>query len=132
MAPCWWDRAVFYKPTTDGTFQPMEPEDIMAIRTAIDARRTTKRPFDIVTGGPTPDRDPAAARAKLAPLAEAGLTVWHEFLPNDPRAMRRRIEVGSPPVAIGAAGRMRAAGFEPALRAVCRRLWQARVLTRLD
>jgi alkanesulfonate monooxygenase SsuD/methylene tetrahydromethanopterin reductase-like flavin-dependent oxidoreductase (luciferase family) len=92
-----WDGAVFYKATTDGTFQPMEPQDIAAIRTAIDARRTTKRPYDVVTGGPTHGKDPAAARAKLAPLAEAGLTVWHEFLPSDPRAMRRRIEAGPPP-----------------------------------
>ncbi|MEE9592121.1 MAG: hypothetical protein V3W28_00895 [Thermoplasmata archaeon] len=34
--------------------------------------------------------------AKLEPLAEAGLTVWHEFLPEDPKAMRRRIEEGPP------------------------------------
>ncbi|MFQ6012480.1 MAG: hypothetical protein ACE5LS_02410 [Thermoplasmata archaeon] len=30
-------------------------------------------------------------------LVEAGLAVWHEFLPNDPKAMRRRIEQGPPP-----------------------------------
>ncbi len=91
-----WDGAVFYTPTTDGTCQPMEREDIAAIRTAINARRTTKRPYDIVPGGPTPGKDPAAARPKLAPLAEAGLTVWNEFLPHDSRAMRRRIEAGPP------------------------------------
>ncbi|MFQ5919994.1 MAG: LLM class flavin-dependent oxidoreductase [Thermoplasmata archaeon] len=92
-----WDGAIFYKVSTDGQFHEMEPEDIAAIRAAIDARRTTSRPYEVVTGGPTPGDDPDAARAKLAPLAEAGVTNWHEFLPNDPRAMRQRIEAGPPP-----------------------------------
>ncbi|MFQ6013679.1 MAG: LLM class flavin-dependent oxidoreductase [Thermoplasmata archaeon] len=91
-----WDGTVFYKATTDGTYQEMTPDDIRAIRTAIDERRTTRKPYDIVTGGPTPGKDPAVARAKLEPLAEAGLTVWVEFLPKDPKAMRRRIEEGPP------------------------------------
>ncbi len=92
-----WDGAVFYKVSPDGTFQEMKPEDITAIRRAIDERRTTKRPYDIITGGPTPGEDSTAARAKLGPLVEAGVTVWHEFLPMDPQAMRRRIEAGPPP-----------------------------------
>ncbi|MEE8199128.1 MAG: LLM class flavin-dependent oxidoreductase, partial [Thermoplasmata archaeon] len=92
-----WDGAVFYKVSPDGTFQEMKPEDIAAIRRAIDERRTTNRPYDIITGGPTPGEDSAAARAKLGPLVEAGVTVWHEFLPMDPQAMRRRIEAGPPP-----------------------------------
>ncbi|MFQ5552459.1 MAG: LLM class flavin-dependent oxidoreductase [Thermoplasmata archaeon] len=91
-----WDGAVFYKVTTDGTYHEMTADDIRAIRTAIDEHRTTPAPYDIVTGGPTPGKDPAAAQAKLEPLVEAGLTVWHEFLPNDPAGMERRIAQGPP------------------------------------
>ncbi|MDX1534398.1 MAG: LLM class flavin-dependent oxidoreductase [Thermoplasmata archaeon] len=92
-----WDGAIFYKVSTDGQFHEMTPDDIAAIRAAIDERRSSGRPFQLVEGGETPGDDPAAARAKLGPMVEAGLTNWHEFLPSDPKAMRRRIEAGPPP-----------------------------------
>ena len=55
-------------------------------------------PFDVMLGGTTP-RDPAAARAMLEPLAEAGMTWWQETV--DPRqtdldAFRRRVRQGPP------------------------------------
>ena len=55
-------------------------------------------PFDVLLGGTTPP-DPAAARAMLEPLAEAGMTWWQETV--DPRqtdlaTFRRRVRQGPP------------------------------------
>jgi alkanesulfonate monooxygenase SsuD/methylene tetrahydromethanopterin reductase-like flavin-dependent oxidoreductase (luciferase family) len=55
-------------------------------------------PFDLLLGGMTPE-DPAAARAMLEPLAEAGMTWWQETV--DPRqtdlaTFRRRVRQGPP------------------------------------
>lgn len=68
--------------------------------------------FDLVAEGETPDDDPAAARAGVAPWAEAGCTWWLETrweMPHDaPDRMvqvRKRIAAGPPTVdAIGSFG----------------------------
>jgi alkanesulfonate monooxygenase SsuD/methylene tetrahydromethanopterin reductase-like flavin-dependent oxidoreductase (luciferase family) len=77
----------------------MTPADIRALKSAIAAQRTRSMPFDIITGGETPGDDPAQASAILAPLAEAGVTWWMEFVGSyrgDGDAMRARILQGPP------------------------------------
>jgi alkanesulfonate monooxygenase SsuD/methylene tetrahydromethanopterin reductase-like flavin-dependent oxidoreductase (luciferase family) len=77
----------------------MTPADIRALKSAIAAQRTRSMPFDISTGGETPGDDPAQASAILAPLAEAGVTWWMEFVGSyrgDGDAMRARILQGPP------------------------------------
>lgn len=91
-----WDGAVFYKVPAGEAYEPMTPEDIRALRDALEARREAVAPIQIATGGVTPGDDPAAARANLEPLEEAGADVWAEFLPETPEALERRIEEGPP------------------------------------
>jgi hypothetical protein len=64
----------------------------------VHAHRTSGAPFDVAVGGTTPE-DPAAARALLDPLAEAGATWWQESV--DPREgdldhWRGRVRRGPP------------------------------------
>ncbi len=80
----------------------MTPADIRALKAAIAAQRTRSIPFEIVNGGETPGDDPARASATLAPLAEAGVTWWMEFVGSyrgDGDAMRTRILQGPPRIA---------------------------------
>jgi alkanesulfonate monooxygenase SsuD/methylene tetrahydromethanopterin reductase-like flavin-dependent oxidoreductase (luciferase family) len=77
----------------------MTPTDLRELHAAIDAQRTRSTPFDIITGGETPGDDAAQASAILAPLAEAGVTWWMEFVGSyrgDGDAMRARILQGPP------------------------------------
>jgi alkanesulfonate monooxygenase SsuD/methylene tetrahydromethanopterin reductase-like flavin-dependent oxidoreductase (luciferase family) len=55
-------------------------------------------PFDIVVDGVTPAGDPAAARAKVQPLADAGATWWIEanWMDGTVEDLRRRIAAGPP------------------------------------
>lgn len=76
-----------------------DPGDVCAPRAAIERERASSAPFDIAVGGRTPGDDQARARARVAPLAEAGATWWNEFLlPGSLNAdgIRRRIEQGPP------------------------------------
>jgi alkanesulfonate monooxygenase SsuD/methylene tetrahydromethanopterin reductase-like flavin-dependent oxidoreductase (luciferase family) len=83
----------------DGELTVLEPDDVRRLRAVVDAHREDPAaPFDVSVGGATPE-DPAAARAMLEPLAEAGTTWWQESV--DPRetdleAFRRRVRRGPP------------------------------------
>ena len=82
-----------------GELVVLDPGDVRELRSVIDRRRADpSAPFDVMVGGSTPE-DPAAARAMLAPLAEAGMTWWQECV--DPRqtdleGFRRRVRQGPP------------------------------------
>jgi alkanesulfonate monooxygenase SsuD/methylene tetrahydromethanopterin reductase-like flavin-dependent oxidoreductase (luciferase family) len=77
----------------------LDPGDVRELRAVVDRHRADpSAPFDVMLGGSTPE-DPAAARAMLAPLAEAGMTWWQECV--DPRqtdleAFRSRVRRGPP------------------------------------
>jgi alkanesulfonate monooxygenase SsuD/methylene tetrahydromethanopterin reductase-like flavin-dependent oxidoreductase (luciferase family) len=80
-------------------WREMTPDRIRTLGAAIAAERTRTTPFDIVLGGETPGEDLAAARAILAPLADAGVTWWTEFVGpyrGGAAAMRARILQGPP------------------------------------
>jgi alkanesulfonate monooxygenase SsuD/methylene tetrahydromethanopterin reductase-like flavin-dependent oxidoreductase (luciferase family) len=78
---------------------PLDADDVRELRAVVDRHRADpSAPFEVVLGGSTP-ADPAAARAMLAPLADAGVTWWQESV--DPRetdlaTFRRRVRQGPP------------------------------------
>jgi alkanesulfonate monooxygenase SsuD/methylene tetrahydromethanopterin reductase-like flavin-dependent oxidoreductase (luciferase family) len=76
----------------------LEPDELRQLLAVVRASRDPAAPFEVMLGGTTPD-DPAAARAVIEPLAEAGMTWWSESV--DPRqtdldAFRRRVRKGPP------------------------------------
>jgi hypothetical protein len=80
--------------------EPLTPDDIRELRVWLSARRPTDAPpCEIILEGETPADDPAAAAAKVQPLAEAGAAWWIEGLwdaMQDPDRVRRRILAGPP------------------------------------
>ncbi len=73
--------------------------DISAIKTLIDAHRTSSAPFDLVVGGNSSGDDPAAARAHVEPFIAAGATWWIEFVlpePGEAEQALARIKQGPP------------------------------------
>jgi alkanesulfonate monooxygenase SsuD/methylene tetrahydromethanopterin reductase-like flavin-dependent oxidoreductase (luciferase family) len=86
----------------DGTGEPLNPDDVRAIRAWLDERRARTTPFDIVWESDTPGDDPAQAADNVRPWAEAGVTWWLESVWREPRSrgglagMRERIEQGPP------------------------------------
>ena len=81
-------------------FEELKPSDVAAIADWIGERRTSDGPYDIVLEGFVSGDDPAAARAKMEPLAEAGATWWVESRweapHNAPDALMARIRQGPP------------------------------------
>jgi alkanesulfonate monooxygenase SsuD/methylene tetrahydromethanopterin reductase-like flavin-dependent oxidoreductase (luciferase family) len=81
-----------------GELVPLDAEDARGLLAAVGELRRQEGPFDLLVGGISPE-DPAAARDRLAELAEAGVTWWQETV--DPRqtdldAFRRRVRQGPP------------------------------------
>jgi len=80
----------------------MTPDDLRAMKTYIDERRTLTAPFDIIMEDETPGDDPEKAAAIVRPLAEAGMTWWLEAVWGTPETnggiegMRARIKQGPP------------------------------------
>jgi alkanesulfonate monooxygenase SsuD/methylene tetrahydromethanopterin reductase-like flavin-dependent oxidoreductase (luciferase family) len=96
-----WDGLLPIKLTESGEHTETTPADTAAMRSYVKEHRTGDTPFDIVTEGVTPGDDPAAARAKVQPFAEAGATWWMESMwsaPNGPDEIRARIKQGPPRV----------------------------------
>jgi len=82
-----------------GQLVPLAPEDVAELVRLVGAARTDPGPFEVMVGGETPGDDPAAARAVIGPLAEAGMTWWSESLHpdrGDLDAIRRRVRQGPP------------------------------------
>jgi alkanesulfonate monooxygenase SsuD/methylene tetrahydromethanopterin reductase-like flavin-dependent oxidoreductase (luciferase family) len=94
-----FDGSCPLKVDAGGELVVLEPGDVRELRAVVDRHREDPAaPFDVMLGGATPE-DPAAARAMLEPLAEAGVTWWQESV--DPRqtdlaAFRRRVRQGPP------------------------------------
>jgi alkanesulfonate monooxygenase SsuD/methylene tetrahydromethanopterin reductase-like flavin-dependent oxidoreductase (luciferase family) len=81
-----------------GELVTLDPDDLRGVLSVINTHREHAGPFAVMVGGTTPD-DPAAARAVIEPLAEAGMTWWSETV--DPRQgdaghWRRRVRNGPP------------------------------------
>ncbi len=85
-----------------GQHIPPTPGHVREMRAAIDAKRRTSTPFDIVVEGRTPGTDPERAAALTRLWAESGATWWIEAMWGDPdqpadfEAVRRRIQQGPP------------------------------------
>jgi alkanesulfonate monooxygenase SsuD/methylene tetrahydromethanopterin reductase-like flavin-dependent oxidoreductase (luciferase family) len=86
----------------DGQMRQATPEELRAAIAHLRARRDPSAPLDVIVEGVTPADDPAAARATLAPWAQAGATWWLESMWSAPAdaagaaAVRRRVEAGPP------------------------------------
>jgi len=73
-----YDGLLPNKLNADGTQGTVTPADIRAMADYAAAHRTDATPFDIISEGETPGDDATAARAIVAPFAEAGATWWME------------------------------------------------------
>jgi hypothetical protein len=93
-----WDGVV--PSLRESPFEPLKSSDVADIAAWIREHRNADGPFEIVLEGMSPDDDPKAATAKLAPLAEAGATWWIESRweapHNAPEALLERIKQGPP------------------------------------
>ena len=82
-----------------GVREDVTPDDLRAMKTYIEERRTATTPFDIVYEGRTPGDDLAKAAEIVRLYAEAGATWWMEAMwtePNTPADVRKRIQQGPP------------------------------------
>lgn len=82
----------------DAPFDPLTPDHIRDITAWMAEHRATDTPYDVILEGVTPDDDPAATRAQLQPLAEAGVTWWIESRWENAtvESLRERIRQGPP------------------------------------
>ena len=76
-----WDGACLYHSTPDGSWQDMSPDDVRALKAAIQSQRTSSEPFDISIGGRRRGEDWEKERETIRSLAEAGATWWVEYVP---------------------------------------------------
>ncbi len=77
--------------------QKEKPEDIEAIREFIEKNRNSSNPFDIVTGGRTPRKNPESVLPHVKSLANAGATWWlEEMWSLKEKDLMQRIEQGPP------------------------------------
>jgi alkanesulfonate monooxygenase SsuD/methylene tetrahydromethanopterin reductase-like flavin-dependent oxidoreductase (luciferase family) len=94
-----FDGSCPLKVDPSGELAVLAPEELGQLLAVVRRHRDDPAaPFDVLLGGITPE-DPAAARAMLEPLAEAGMTWWQETA--DPRqtdlaTFRRRVRQGPP------------------------------------
>ena len=94
-----FDGSCPLKVDATGELATLEPDELRQLLAVVRRHRADPAaPFDVLLGGTTPP-DPAAARAMLEPLAEAGMTWWQETV--DPRQtdlaiFRRRVRQGPP------------------------------------
>ncbi|HEY7022139.1 MAG TPA: LLM class flavin-dependent oxidoreductase [Ktedonobacterales bacterium] len=97
-----YDGLLPAKLDANGSFADVTPDDLRAMKTYIEERRTATTPFDIIYEGRTPGDDLAQAAEMVQPYAEAGATWWIEAMweaPNTPTDVRRRIQQGPPRIA---------------------------------
>jgi alkanesulfonate monooxygenase SsuD/methylene tetrahydromethanopterin reductase-like flavin-dependent oxidoreductase (luciferase family) len=74
------DGIIPAKMTPQGPAYDLTPDDTRAILAHVAQERQLSSPFDFVLEGETPGDNPAAARALVAPQAQAGATWWLESL----------------------------------------------------
>ena len=75
-----YDGLLPAKLDANGSFADVTPDDLRAMKTYIEERRTATTPFDIVYEGRTPGDDLAQAAEIVRPYAEAGATWWMEAM----------------------------------------------------
>lgn len=82
----------------NGQMRQATPDELRAALAYVRERRQADTAFDVIAEGVTPVDDPVAARAAVAPWAEAGATWWLESMwtAPDADAVRRRVEAGPP------------------------------------
>jgi hypothetical protein len=91
-----WDGIVVQKYKGEPG-QKTDPEDIKAIREFVEKHRQSSSPFDIVTGGWTPKKNPQSVLPHVKSLADAGATWWlEEMWSMSEKEYRPRIEQGPP------------------------------------
>jgi hypothetical protein len=91
-----WDGIVVQKYKGEPG-QKTDPEDIKAVREFVEKRREASTPFDIVTGGRTPSKNPESVLPHVKSLADAGATWWlEEMWSLGEKDFLRRIEQGPP------------------------------------
>jgi alkanesulfonate monooxygenase SsuD/methylene tetrahydromethanopterin reductase-like flavin-dependent oxidoreductase (luciferase family) len=84
-----------------GKYEQMTPQDLRDMAAYAKANRTSDAPLDVILEGETPGDDPAAAKAIVGPLADAGATWWLENIwrleeANGIEGLRKRILQGPP------------------------------------
>jgi hypothetical protein len=94
-----WDGILLQGADAGGEAQGDASALSSVIRRVLDQRPAAirDRPFDVVLDGRSPT-DPAAAAARLAALAEAGVTWWivSDWADTSVESLRRRIDAGPP------------------------------------
>ncbi len=93
-----WDGVFPGKLAPDG-FAQLTPDEIREIVAYIQSQRETDDPFDVVLSAMLPGEDPARAAEIVAPYAEAGVTWWHQPIPDlltPLDVVRTRIRQGPP------------------------------------
>jgi len=97
-----YDGMCAYKVADTTAWSDFTPDDVTALRTAIERQRSDDGDFDIVIGGRERAQDWEAERELIRGLAQAGATWWHEWVPAaDEVTMRRGIARG--PLRVAAA-----------------------------
>jgi hypothetical protein len=94
-----FDGVVPLKLGDDGELVPLHADDLGELLAVVRAHRAGGEPFEVMLGGETPGDDPAAARAVVEPLAQAGMTWWTESLEprrGDLEELRTRVRQGPP------------------------------------
>jgi alkanesulfonate monooxygenase SsuD/methylene tetrahydromethanopterin reductase-like flavin-dependent oxidoreductase (luciferase family) len=79
---------------------PPTPDEIAAMHTYIQERRSERAPYEIVVEGKTPGAKPSQAAAQVRAFAQAGATWWIEALWDQPEQAEvlRRIQQGPPQI----------------------------------
>jgi alkanesulfonate monooxygenase SsuD/methylene tetrahydromethanopterin reductase-like flavin-dependent oxidoreductase (luciferase family) len=88
-----WDGLLVQPPGGEGSI-----DDARAIAAYVSERRDQARPLDLIWPGVTDGANPAAARAAVAPFAEAGFTWWLESMwdASGVEPVRARLRQGPP------------------------------------
>jgi alkanesulfonate monooxygenase SsuD/methylene tetrahydromethanopterin reductase-like flavin-dependent oxidoreductase (luciferase family) len=93
-----YDGILPYLVGPNGGPRPATQDDVREMAALAQQRKGEGEPFDIVLDGTTPADDPAAARERVAPLADGGATWWIESPWENPSvtSLRQRIAAGPP------------------------------------
>jgi alkanesulfonate monooxygenase SsuD/methylene tetrahydromethanopterin reductase-like flavin-dependent oxidoreductase (luciferase family) len=92
-----WDGVAPMK--AGGSPESLTPAEVSGVVELVGAHRSGRGPFEVVVGGITEGRDPAADRDAVAALADAGATWWSEWLTplrGDLEVVRARVRHGPP------------------------------------
>ncbi len=91
-----WDGIVVQKYKSEPG-RKTDPRDIRDIREFVEKHRNSSNPFDIVTGGRTPKKNPTSILPHVKSLADAGATWWlEEMWGLSEKDFLKRIEQGPP------------------------------------